>query len=109
MATDIILISLICVFVIDCTDIIPTVKRRIGNLIYHRDVNLTLKPFDCSLCMSFWCGLFYILLTGSFSLPLLFLVCLSSYFTPIYKEIYDFVTDMMQTLISNIRAMLFIR
>lgn len=109
MATDIILISLICVFVIDCTDIIPVVKRRISNLIYHRDINISIKPFDCSLCMSFWCGLAYLLLTGSFSLPLLFIVCLSSYFTPVYKEIYDFVTDMTQTLISNIRAMLFIR
>lgn len=109
MATDIILISLICVFVIDCTDIIPVLKRRISNLIYHRDVNISIKPFDCSLCMSFWCGLFYIIITRSFSLPLLFLVCLSSYFTPVYKEIYDLTTDMTQTLIDNIRAVLFIR
>lgn len=109
MATDIILISLICVFVIDCTDIIPVLKRRISNLIYHRDVNISIKPFDCSLCMSFWCGLAYLPCTGSFSLPLLFLVCLSSYFTPVYKEIYDLITDMTQTLINNIRAMLFIR
>lgn len=109
MATDIILISLVCVFVIDCTDIIPTLKRRISNIIYHRDVNISIKPFDCSLCMSFWCGLAYLLLTRSFSLPLLFLVCLSSYFTPVYKELYNLLTDMTQTLIDNIRAMLFIR
>lgn len=109
MATDIILISLVCVFVIDCTDIIPTLKRRISNIIYHRDVDISIKPFECSLCMSFWCGLAYLLCTHSFSLPLLFLVCLSSYFTPVYKELYNLLTDMTQTLIDNIRAMLFIR
>lgn len=109
MVTDIILISLVCVFVIDCTDIVATIKRRISNIIYRRDVNISIKPFDCSLCMSFWCGLAYLLLTHSFSLPLLFLVCLSSYFTPVYKELYDLITDMTQTLIDNIRAMLFIR
>lgn len=68
MIHDLLLITAIVCFGIDCTDFMDAVKRPLGRWLKVRPENITLKPFDCSLCSSWWCCLLWLLFTHQFTL-----------------------------------------
>lgn len=70
---NIILIALIICMIIDISGIMNSIKELIARVLNIRcNVHLIrIKPFDCSLCMTHWTSLFYIiylLLSGSLTL-----------------------------------------
>ena len=83
MFKDIILIALVVVFIVDLSGAVESLKNFIK--INGRTVKY-LKPFDCSLCMTFWTGLFYLVCVGAFTLPNVAAVCLVALCTSIFKE-----------------------
>lgn len=90
------LITVSCVFIIDLTDFVDSVKIGIWKWVWkdkreYRDFRI--KPFDCSLCMSFWCGLIYLIASGDITLPLIVLQLFFSYMTPIIKDCLQMVKD----------------
>lgn len=67
---NLLLIQLIVVFIVDLSGIIDTIKHfiwkrwiKIGN--YQ---SISLKPFSCSLCSTWWCCLIYLLITSNLNL-----------------------------------------
>ena len=65
------LIEVIVCFIVDCSGFIISLKSFILKMLHlpkSRPQDLPLKPFDCSLCMTWWTGLIYLLVTGSFSI-----------------------------------------
>ena len=73
---DMLIIACIVCFVIDVSGFVQSMKR-----LYLR---LSWKPFDCSLCSTWWSCLLYIIITGRFTL------------------IYILVAAMLATVSSNI-------
>lgn len=61
-----------------------------------------LKPFTCSLCMSWWCNLIYIIVTGHFTIPMVFVILLISWVTPITNDIMTLVKTMIIKLLNKI-------
>lgn len=62
----IICIAVIVVFVVDYSGVVENVKKMLwrwvkGNKVY---IPFSVKPFDCSLCLTFWIGLIYLLVMG---------------------------------------------
>lgn len=68
MIKDLLLITCIITFGIDCTDIMDSVKGALGRWLKISPERITLKPFDCSLCSSWWCCLLYCAVTHRFTL-----------------------------------------
>ena len=65
------LIEVIVCFIVDCSGFIYSIKSLILKALHlpkSRPQDLPLKPFDCSLCMTWWTGLIYLLVTHSFSI-----------------------------------------
>ena len=59
------LLSLIIVFIIDVSGFIDSVKSAIYKLLFGKNAKyspFSLKPIDCSLCMTFWVGFLYLAL-----------------------------------------------
>lgn len=76
---NLLLLAFIVVFVVDISGMVDTLKGLIGRWL---GVKLErLKPFDCSLCMIWWCGLGYVLAVGRFSLVSVAYVALLSSFS----------------------------
>lgn len=78
---DVLLLSLIVCFIIDISGFMDSVKHMIwkwlfGNKREYRE--FPLKPFDCSLCMTFWVGLIWCFGTAHFQLYHILFVCLMS-------------------------------
>lgn len=71
------LLSTIVVFVTDISGIADTLKEALGRWLNVKIERL--KPFDCSLCMVWWCGLAYLFAVGRFALgPVAFVALLAA-------------------------------
>lgn len=97
------LLSAIICFIIDISGIIDTLKhflwkKYIKTGDYH---NLSLKPLDCSLCMTWWSTLIYIIITGHFTLPYIGFCALLSLLSGNISDILRYIKDLI-TYITNL-------
>ncbi len=71
-------LAFIIVYIVDETGIVDSFKVLIKRWLNTKS-NISLKPLDCSLCMTHWVCLVYVLIFGNFSifvyLYILFLSC----------------------------------
>ncbi len=74
---ELLFLAIIVVFVVDLSGIVDTFKWALSRWL---SVGIErLKPFDCSLCMVWWCGLLYLLVVGRFALgPVAFVALLAA-------------------------------
>lgn len=62
-------IAVIVCCIVDLSGIVKSVKSMIAKFLNIRDAeNIVMKPFDCSLCMTFWCCLLWCLCCSSLTL-----------------------------------------
>ena len=103
---DILLIAVVTVCIVDISGFTDSWKSAFKRLVTRgrmSDPYYSLKPFDCSLCMSFWSGLVYLWVTHSFTLWMVTFLLLVSVMTPVIK---DFIILIRETLIKIIRLLL---
>lgn len=103
---DILLIAVVTVCIVDISGFTDSWKSAFKRLVTRgrmSDPYYSLKPFDCSLCMSFWSGLVYLWVTHSFTLWMVTFLLLISVMTPVIK---DFIILIRETLIKIIRLLL---
>lgn len=96
------IITVIIVFIIDLSGALDSFKHSIWKMLfkvipYKEDWRL--KPFDCSLCMTWWIGLIYILITSQFSILMVGYIALLAFMTPIIKDILILSKDILTKLI----------
>ena len=60
------------------------------------------KPFNCSVCMSFWTNLAYIIVTNQFSILMVLYILVLSWTTPIISSILTLVKNLFLKLINTI-------
>lgn len=99
--TDILLIAFICVFIIDFSGVIESLeaalKKWVGNPFVHIP-----KPFSCSLCSTWWAGLIYLLIVGSFTIPNIAYVGLVAAFTPVFLRTLYFIRDFFDSVLCGL-------
>lgn len=100
---DILMIAWLCVFVIDCTTILPDFEDWVKS---HRGwwcrTYRNRKPFTCALCMTWWLSLTWLVINDCFTLPYIAFGALVAYLTPIIKAIAQLVVDCIQRCIIRI-------
>ena len=102
MFIDILLITLIIVFIVDISGAIehlvnPLVKRILR---IPKTSRIEIPLISCSLCMTFWSGLIYIICMGEFTLLNLFFVCVCAFLTTHIKDLFILIRDIL-TIIQN--------
>lgn len=95
MIIKLLLITLICTLVVDISGFINSVKTLIAKVLGCQWYQITIKPFDCSLCSSFWSCLIYLLYNNSLTLEYLFVTLLFAALTPIFKELFYTISDLL--------------
>lgn len=99
MFADILLIAIICVLLIDITPIMHSIKSYIAKKLTKKtkmkisasDINI--KPIDCSLCMTFWFSLFWVMLIYHLTLLALAFILFIACLTPLIKDAFYVVYD----------------
>lgn len=92
------LIAAIVVFIVDISGAVDSLKSGLKWILTKgkmKNSDYQLKPLDCSLCMTFWSGIIYLLITKNFTLPYLAFVCLLSCFSGIIKSSILLVEDIL--------------
>lgn len=102
------IITAVVCFIVDLSGIVDTIKhflwkKYINAGDYH---NLALKPLDCSLCMTWWSCLLYIILSGHFTIPYIGLCAglalISSNVSDLLRYVKDFfvwITNLLYKII----------
>lgn len=102
---NIFLISVIVVIIIDLSGITESIKSALKYIVTKgrmSDPNYSLKPFDCSFCMTFWTGLVYLLVTHSFSLWMLTFLLLTCVMTVFVKDVIVTFRGLLQYIIKKL-------
>ena len=105
---NILLIAVIAVFIIDLSgainNLVKPIVRKVLHLSPNADIHLPL--IGCSLCVTFWVGLIYLLAVKAFALPGVVAVCIASFLTPIISDILILCKDILTKIIDLIYLML---
>ena len=107
---NLLLLSCFIVFVIDLSGFVDEIVSRLYNKYvgagdYHH-ILPKLKPFSCSLCMTFWVGLIYLLITHSFTIPYIAFVCLLAFLTPVTGDFLTLIKDTLTKIITKLYELL---
>lgn len=98
------LIATVVVFIIDVSGFKDTVLAVFSRL-YKRDIT-TMRPFTCSLCMTWWIGLIWLLFAGSFGLPGLAALSVVCALTRPLASAFIFIVEALQALVDYLMAKL---
>ena len=102
---NLLLIALVSVLIIDISGFIDSLKLLISKWLTKsklQTVQYRIKPFDCSFCMTFWVGLVYTIVTGSFNLVTLAAILLIAFMTEPIKQLLLLVKDLLIKIIDVI-------
>lgn len=98
-------IALICVFIVDISGAVESFKsalRYISTKGKMSGSNYTLKPFDCSLCATFWASMVYLLVMGLFQLKFIAIACVICTFCGLIKTAILLIEDILVKVIQLI-------
>ena len=97
---NLLIITLMIVYVLDISGFVDDGIQPFFRK--HFKGQLKTKPFLCSLCMSHWIGLLYIIITGTFSIPMWGYVCLLSLLTPVFYNLLIGLREFLLKITSNV-------
>lgn len=100
MLKDLILLTIIIVYIVDLSGFMDSVKHALGKWL-----NLSVRhlpPFDCSLCMTWWIGLIYLIITSQFTLLNIAIVALLSLLALPIGGAISFLIDLFSFIITQI-------
>ena len=105
----ILMIQIIMVMIIDISGFVEEMKIMLSKLLTRGKIatsNYNIKPFFCSTCMTWWCGLIYLIIVNEVSIFTiaftLFVACMS----PITKDLYYMIYDTIEKIIRTINNFL---
>lgn len=96
------IISIIWVLILDLSGFARTIDKTLYKIFYrgrpYRE-DAHFKPFDCSLCMSWWSGLLYLLITRTLSLFNIAILLFFAWSTTMEKDIFILIKDIVTKLL----------
>lgn len=96
------LIQVIVVFIVDISGAIDSLKSGLKWLLTKGKMSSSdyrLKPFDCSLCCTWWTCLIYLLCVGKFTIPYIAFVAFQCTFCDQIKDTILVVGDLITKVI----------
>lgn len=109
MILNLFIISIIWVLILDLCGFARTIDKTLYKIFYpgrpfREDAHF--KPFDCSLCMTWWSCLIYLIVANALTLPYIALSLLFAWLTIIEKDVFIFIKDLITKLIDCLYTLL---
>lgn len=96
------IISVIWVLILDLCGFAHTIDKLLYKIFYSKRAfreDAHFPPLDCSMCMTWWSGLIYLLITGSCNLLMIAILLLFAWLTTIEKDILNLGKDIIIRII----------
>lgn len=90
-------ITIICVIIIDIDKFVETFTSYLSYLLTKGKSKKPwdIKPINCSLCMSFWLMLFYMVFLNNFSILNSMFIVIMSFMSGLIYELILFIYDLL--------------
>ena len=98
--TDLILIQVICVNIVDISGVVQHIENAIARMLSLKRVSIYL--LNCSYCVTHWCCVIYLLFNGALSLKTYAIVLVLCFLTSITKDLLWGVRDRLVKLVSKL-------
>ena len=99
---NLLLIQLLVVFIVDLSGVMTHIKKAIWKWLKGKDKpykDFEMKPFDCSLCTTWWTGLIYLLITHSFTIPYILVVAGLAFLASTAASLLQLIKDTLDNFI----------
>lgn len=96
---NLLLITLAVVHLIDLSGFIQTIKRTILKMLGRPPQDFSLKPFDCSYCMTHHVSVIYLLCINQFTLINYVIVLSLAFMTPVIKDLMIYLKDLLTAFV----------
>lgn len=108
---NLLLIAVIAVVVVDLSGFVDAVKAALARWLTRAGrptaaENIRLKPFDCSLCVTFWAGLFWLICVDAVSLGTLAALCLVALSTTVIDNLLLLALDVAAAAFDKLQSLL---
>lgn len=99
------IISVIWVLILDLCGFARTIDKTMYKIFYpgrpfREDAHF--PPFSCSLCMTWWTCLIYLIVVNALTLPYIALSLLFAWLTTIEKDVLIFAKDLITKLLDTL-------
>lgn len=97
---ELLLITALVVYIVDLSGFTESWKQF---LFRHFKTNTrSMKPFDCSQCMTWWSGIIYLLISGTFTLPRVGLVAGLAFLSNTIGQVFIFIREGANVIIDRL-------
>lgn len=99
MYLDLLIIAFLMVFIVDCSGIIQSLESGLQRWLKMPNKAHIPKPFSCSLCMTWWTGIIYLICVGELTFLGLGYVAMMAFITPVIMRLMYLVKDTMNKVL----------
>ena len=97
---ELLLITALVVYIVDMSGFTESWKQF---LFRHFKTNTrSMKPFDCSQCMTWWSGILSLLISGTFTLPRLCIVAGLAFLSNTIGQVFIFIREGVNVIIDKL-------
>ena len=90
---DILILSLVVIFIVDVSGFTDSWMSALSRWL-NRQIK-PVKPFACSLCMTWWTGLAYAIITGNLTIPVIGYTALLAYLSFPISQLMIFIRELL--------------
>ena len=94
------LLAILVVYVVDLSGFADTLRAWASTWIGRKVARI--KPFDCSLCMTWWVGIIYAAIAGQFTLPVIAYVAGLSFASSLLGGVLRLAWDALAAIIARL-------
>ena len=97
---ELLFVAAITIYIVDLSGFTESWRSALTRMLKAKDLK-PIRPFDCSLCMTWWVCIIYSICTGSLSLPVLAYIALLSFLSIPLGQLFIFIREGMTFLINK--------
>lgn len=101
---DLILVAVVTIYIVDLSGFTDTWLKVLSHYTGRKITEL--KPFSCSLCMVWWVGIAFLLVSRKWSLPMLVVVSMLSFLSVPIGQFLLFVRQAILKLVNILMDLL---
>lgn len=98
---DLLLIAAITIYVVDLSGFTQAWRSSLARLLHAKDLR-PMRPFDCSMCMTWWTCIIYSLCVGQFSIPVLAYIAALSFLSITIGQIFLFIREGFHAILNKL-------
>ena len=97
---DLLLLAAITIYIVDLSGFTESWRSALTKALKARELK-PIRPFDCSLCMTWWVGIIYAICTGSVTLPVIAYIAALSFLSLPISQVFIFIKEGMSFLLNK--------